>query len=80
MFTASDVGWVVGHSYYIVYGPLLLGCSTVLYEGKPVFTPMLARFGRIAEQYQAKSDLCRTNTAFRAIRKEDPNGDFLKAL
>lgn len=76
MFTASDVGWVVGHSY-IVYGPLLLGCSTVLYEGKPVFTPDAGAFWRIAEQYQAKV-IFAAPTAFRAIRKEDPNGDFLK--
>jgi len=76
MFTASDVGWVVGHSY-IVYGPLLLGCSTVLYEGKPVFTPDAGAFWRIAEQYQAKV-IFAAPTAFRAIRKEDPNGEFLK--
>ncbi|WP_113907124.1 propionyl-CoA synthetase [Aliidiomarina celeris] len=75
MFTASDVGWVVGHSY-IVYGPLLLGCSTVLYEGKPVFTPNAGAFWRIVEQYQAKV-LFAAPTAFRAIRKEDPNGDFV---
>lgn len=76
MFTASDVGWVVGHSY-IVYGPLLLGCSTVLYEGKPVFTPDASAFWRIVEQYQAKV-LFAAPTAFRAIRKEDPNGDFVQ--
>lgn len=76
MFTASDVGWVVGHSY-IVYGPLLLGCSTVLYEGKPVFTPDAGAFWRIAEQYKAKV-IFAAPTAFRAIRKEDPHGEFLK--
>lgn len=70
-FAASDVGWVVGHSY-IVYGPLLAGCTTVLYEGKPVFTPDASAFWRICAQYQVKV-LFAAPTAFRAIRKEDPD-------
>jgi propionyl-CoA synthetase len=69
-FVASDVGWVVGHSY-IVYAPLLGGCTTVLYEGKPVRTPDAGAFWRIIEQYRAKSVFA-APTAFRAIRKEDP--------
>ena len=73
-FTASDVGWVVGHSY-IVYGPLIFGCSTVLYEGKPVNTPDAGAFWRIIEQYKAKA-VFSAPTAFRAIKKEDPNGQF----
>ncbi len=70
-FAASDVGWVVGHSY-IVYGPLFAGCTTVLYEGKPVFTPDASAFWRICAQYQVKV-LFAAPTAFRAIRKEDPD-------
>ena len=76
IFTASDVGWVVGHSY-IVYGPLLAGCSTVLYEGKPIFTPDAGAFWRICEEYKVKA-LFAAPTAFRAIRKEDPNGEFIR--
>ncbi|RUO22270.1 propionyl-CoA synthetase [Aliidiomarina iranensis] len=76
MFTASDVGWVVGHSY-IVYGPLLAGCSTVMYEGKPVFTPDAGAFWRICEEYKAKA-IFAAPTAFRAIRKEDGNADLLQ--
>jgi propionyl-CoA synthetase len=69
MFTASDVGWVVGHSY-IVYGPLLTGATTVLYEGKPVGTPDAGAFWRVIEQYAAVT--CFTApTAFRAIKKDD---------
>ena len=75
-FTASDVGWVVGHSY-IVYGPLIFGCSTVLYEGKPVNTPDAGAFWRIIEQYKAKA-VFSAPTAFRAIKKEDPDGKFLE--
>ncbi len=71
-WAASDVGWVVGHSY-IVYGPLIHGCSTVLYEGKPVKTPDAAAFWRVAEEYRVKA-LFAAPTAFRAIRKEDPEG------
>ncbi|MCC5879874.1 MAG: AMP-binding protein [Idiomarina sp.] len=76
IFTASDVGWVVGHSY-IVYGPLLAGCSSVLYEGKPVFTPDAGAFWRICEAYKVKA-LFAAPTAFRAIRKEDAQGELIK--
>lgn len=69
-WAASDVGWVVGHSY-IVYAPLFAGCTTVLYEGKPVFTPDAGAFWRVCAQYGVKV-LFAAPTAFRAIRKEDP--------
>src|SRR6056300_107224 len=69
-WAASDVGWVVGHSY-IVYGPLLAGCSTIVYEGKPVRTPDAGAFWRVCEEYKAKI-LFAAPTAFRAIKKEDP--------
>lgn len=69
-WAASDVGWVVGHSY-IVYGPLIAGCTTVLYEGKPVFTPDAGAFWRVCSEYNVKV-LFAAPTAFRAIRKEDP--------
>jgi propionyl-CoA synthetase len=75
MFTASDVGWVVGHSY-IVYGPLLVGATTVLYEGKPVGTPDAGQFWRIVADHGVKS-LFTAPTAFRAIRKADPTGEFV---
>ncbi|HEY5881162.1 MAG TPA: propionyl-CoA synthetase [Nakamurella sp.] len=75
MFTASDVGWVVGHSY-IVYGPLLAGATTVLYEGKPVGTPDAGQFWRVVAQHGVKS-LFTAPTAFRAIRKADPNGELV---
>lgn len=71
-WAASDVGWVVGHSY-IVYAPLFNGCSTVLYEGKPVRTPDATAFWRVASDYKVKV-LFAAPTAFRAIRKEDPEG------
>ncbi len=73
---ASDVGWVVGHSY-IVYGPLLHGCTTILYEGKPVGTPDAGAFWRVVSEHGAVA-LFTAPTAFRAIKKEDPNGDLLK--
>lgn len=69
-WAASDVGWVVGHSY-IVYAPLIAGCTTVLYEGKPVRTPDAGAFWRVAAQHKVKA-LFAAPTAFRAIRKEDP--------
>ncbi|WP_353980219.1 acetate--CoA ligase [Salinicola endophyticus] len=69
-FSASDVGWVVGHSY-IVYGPLLRGASTVIYEGKPVRTPDAGAFWRVIDAYRVKSFFT-APTAFRAIKKEDP--------
>jgi propionyl-CoA synthetase len=75
-WAASDVGWVVGHSY-IVYGPLLAGCTTIMYEGKPVGTPDPGAFWRVINEYGVKV-LFTAPTAFRAIKKEDPNGDFLK--
>ena len=72
-WTASDVGWVVGHSY-IVYGPLLAGCTTVLYEGKPVGTPDAGAFWRVIAEHGVRV-LFTAPTAFRAIRKEDPTGE-----
>ncbi|WP_043526134.1 propionyl-CoA synthetase [Litchfieldella xinjiangensis] len=74
-FSASDVGWVVGHSY-IVYAPLLMGCTTLVYEGKPVRTPDSGAFWRLIEEYQVKAFFT-APTAFRAIKKEDPDGDLL---
>ncbi|MGE3286258.1 MAG: propionyl-CoA synthetase [Pseudonocardia sp.] len=74
MFTASDVGWVVGHSY-IVYAPLLIGATTVLYEGKPVGTPDAGQFWRVVQEY-AITSVFTAPTAFRAIKKEDPNGEY----
>ena len=85
-WAASDVGWVVGHSY-IVYGPLLNGNTTIVYEGKPVRTPDAGAFWRLIEEYQVEV-LFTAPTAFRAVRKEDPEGalyadyntDSLKAV
>ncbi len=74
-FSASDVGWVVGHSY-IVYAPLLRGCTSVVYEGKPVRTPDAGAFWRLIEEYRVKSFFT-APTAFRAIKKEDPDGQRL---
>ena len=71
MFTASDVGWVVGHSY-IVYAPLLAGATTVLYEGKPVGTPDAGAFWRVIAEHRVNA-LFTAPTAFRAIRKVDPD-------
>jgi len=75
-WAASDVGWVVGHSY-IVYGPLITGCTTILYEGKSVGTPDPGAFWRVISQYGVKV-LFTAPTAFRAIKKEDPDGEYLK--
>ncbi len=75
-WAASDVGWVVGHSY-IVYAPLLAGCTTVVYEGKPIKTPDAGAFWRVCEEYKVKA-LFAAPTAFRAIRKEDPDSELLK--
>ena len=75
MFCASDVGWVVGHSY-IVYAPLLTGCTTVLYEGKPIGTPDAGAFWRVVEDYGVNS-LFTAPTAFRAIKKEDSRAEHL---
>lgn len=75
-WAASDVGWVVGHSY-IVYAPLLHGCTTVVFEGKPVGTPDPGAFWRMISEHNIKV-LFTAPTAFRAIKKEDPNGEFIK--
>ena len=69
-WAASDVGWVVGHSY-IVYGPLLAGCTAVLYEGKPVRTPDAGAFWRVIAEHRVRTFFV-APTAFRAVRKEDP--------
>jgi propionyl-CoA synthetase len=74
-WAASDVGWVVGHSY-IVYAPLLTGCTTILYEGKPVGTPDPGAFWRVIQDHRVKT-LFTAPTAFRAIKKEDPDGTHL---
>ncbi len=74
-WAASDIGWVVGHSY-IVYAPLLFGCTSILYEGKPVGTPDAGAFWRVIEQYKVNC-LFTAPTAFRAIRREDPKGALL---
>jgi propionyl-CoA synthetase len=73
-WTASDVGWVVGHSY-IVYAPLLHGCTSILYEGKPVGTPDAGAFWRVIAEHGCVA-MFTAPTAFRAIKKEDPQGKF----
>jgi propionyl-CoA synthetase len=75
-WAASDVGWVVGHSY-IVYAPLLAGCTTILYEGKPVFTPDAGAFWRVISQHKVKS-MFTAPTALRAIKQQDPTGELIK--
>ncbi len=75
-WAASDVGWVVGHSY-IVYAPLLNGSTTILYEGKPVGTPDPGAFWRVISEHNVKA-LFTAPTAFRAIKKEDPRGEYKK--
>jgi propionyl-CoA synthetase len=75
-WAASDIGWVVGHSY-IVYAPLLAGCTTVLYEGKPVGTPDAGAFWRVISEHRVKA-MFTAPTAFRAIKKEDPAGEFAR--
>jgi propionyl-CoA synthetase len=75
-WAASDIGWVVGHSY-IVYGPLLAGCTSVLYEGKPVGTPDAGAFWRVIAEHRVKT-LFTAPTAFRAIKKENPDGDLAR--
>ena len=74
-WAASDLGWAVGHSY-IVYGPLLYGCTTILYEGKPVGTPDAGAFWRVISQHGVKV-LFTAPTAFRAIKRADPQGAFI---
>lgn len=75
-WAASDVGWVVGHSY-IVYGPLFKGCTTILFEGKPVGTPDAGVFWRVISEHKVKS-MFTAPTAFRAIKRDDPEGEFIK--
>jgi len=75
-WAASDVGWVVGHSY-IVYAPLITGCTTILFEGKPVRTPDAGTFWRVIEQHQVKVFFT-APTGFRAMRKEDPESLLLR--
>ncbi|MDX1716547.1 MAG: propionyl-CoA synthetase [Anderseniella sp.] len=75
-WAASDVGWVVGHSY-IVYAPLLHGCTTIVFEGKPVGTPDAGTFWRVISEHKAVI-LFTAPTAFRAIKKEDPKAEYLK--
>ena len=76
--TASDIGWVVGHSY-IIYAPLLVGATTVLYEGKPVGTPDAGAFWRLVEEYKIKC-LFTAPTALRAIKRDDPDNKHFKAI
>ncbi|MGP9812487.1 propionyl-CoA synthetase [Rhodopseudomonas sp. NSM] len=73
---ASDIGWVVGHSY-IIYGPLLHGATSIMYEGKPVGTPDAGAFWRVIAEHGAVA-LFTAPTAFRAIRKDDPEGSFIR--
>ncbi|HTR12370.1 MAG TPA: propionyl-CoA synthetase [Roseiarcus sp.] len=75
-WAASDIGWVVGHSY-IVYGPLLHGCASVLYEGKPIGTPDAGTFWRVIQDYKVRAFFT-APTAFRAVRKEDPQAKLLE--
>jgi propionyl-CoA synthetase len=77
-FTASDIGWVVGHSF-ILYAPLLAGASSVLYEGKPVGTPDASAFWRVVEEYKVNTMFC-APTALRAIKNDDPNNHFLTKI
>jgi len=75
-WAASDVGWVVGHSY-IVYAPLLAGCTSIIFEGKPVGTPDAGVFWRVIAEHDVKA-LFTAPTAFRAIKREDPDGELIK--
>jgi propionyl-CoA synthetase len=75
-WAASDVGWVVGHSY-IVYGPLFKGCTTILFEGKPVGTPDAGVFWRVISEHKVKA-MFTAPTAFRAIKREDPKAELMK--
>ena len=74
-WAASDIGWVVGHSY-IVYGPLLKGCTTIVYEGKPVGTPDASAFWRVISEHKVKT-MFTAPTAFRAIKREDPQAELM---
>lgn len=75
-FSTSDIGWVVGHSY-IIYGPLLAGATTLLFEGKPIGTPDAGVFWRLCEKYNVRG-LYTSPTALRSMRREDPDAHFLK--
>ena len=75
-WAASDIGWVVGHSY-IVYGPLFHGCTTILFEGKPIGTPDAGTFWRIISEYNVKV-LFTAPTALRAVKREDPEGSYIQ--
>ena len=75
-FAASDIGWVVGHSF-IVYGPLIRGAQTLMFEGKPVGTPDAGTFWRVASQYGCKS-IYAAPTAVRVIKKMDYEGEYMK--
>jgi len=75
-WAASDIGWVVGHSY-ITYAPLIYGCTSILFEGKPIGTPDAGVFWRVIAEHQVKV-LFTAPTAFRAIKRADPEGNFLK--
>ncbi|PKG58747.1 propionyl-CoA synthetase [Shewanella sp. Choline-02u-19] len=77
-WAASDVGWVVGHSY-IVYGPLLVGATTLMYEGKPIGTPDPGAFWRTIAKYNVKSFFT-APTAIRAIKRDDPDGEYLEGI
>jgi propionyl-CoA synthetase len=76
-WTASDIGWAVGHSY-TVYAPLLLGCTTVMYEGKPVGTPDAGAFWRVIEEHGVRVFFT-APTAFRAVKRDDPDGRLIRA-
>lgn len=76
MFATSDFGWVVGHSY-IVYGPLLMGGTSIIYEGKPIKTPDVSAYFKIVEKYKVDI-LYSSPTAIRAIRREDPEAKIVK--
>jgi propionyl-CoA synthetase len=75
-WAASDLGWAVGHSY-IVYAPLLYGCTTIVHEGKPVGTPDAGEFWRVIEEHGVRT-LFTAPTSFRAIKREDPHGEFYR--
>ncbi|MEH6446468.1 MAG: AMP-binding protein [Oceanospirillaceae bacterium] len=75
-WAASDIGWVVGHSY-IIYAPLFCGASSVFYEGKPIRTPDAGAFWRVLSEYKVNAMIC-APTAFRAVRKEDPEGALVE--
>jgi propionyl-CoA synthetase len=76
MLATSDIGWIVGHNY-IVYGPMLRGATSVMYEGKPIGTPNAGVFWRMVEEYKVNS-LFSAPTAIRGIKKDDHEGHFIK--